>query len=84
MSAVDSPDGLGELVGVVVLDEVTASAGADGGDSSRAGFRSLLRGLTRSDVITHSAHPAGPQPGVSGQKHRSWNSPVVNDDRHMV
>ena len=31
--------------------------------------------LTASDVITHSAHPTGPQPGVSGQKHRSPHSP---------
>src|SRR3954447_24517157 len=27
------------------------------------------------DVITHSAHPAGPQPGVSGRKHRPRHSP---------
>jgi hypothetical protein len=38
-----------------------AAAAACSGDSSRAGFDSLLRGLTRSDVITHSAHPAGPR-----------------------
>jgi hypothetical protein len=36
-----------------------ATAAACSGDSSRAGL-SLLRGLTTSDVITHSAHPAGP------------------------
>src|SRR3954451_23808444 len=27
------------------------------------------------DVITHGAHPAGPQPGVSGRKHRPRHSP---------
>jgi hypothetical protein len=47
-----------------------AAAAACSGDSSRADFPSLLRRLTRSDVITHGAHPARPQPGVSGQKHR--------------
>src|SRR3954453_4816491 len=57
-----------------------AAAAACSGDSSCAGFRSRLRGLTRSDVITHSAHPAGPQPGVSGRKHRSWNSPYRNGE----
>jgi hypothetical protein len=31
--------------------------------------------LTISAVITHSAHPAGPKSGESGQKHRSWHSP---------
>jgi hypothetical protein len=34
-----------------------------------------LCAFTASDVITHSAHPAGPQPGVSGRKHRSLHSP---------
>jgi hypothetical protein len=29
---------------------------------------SRLRGLTASNVITHSAHPAGPQPGVSAHQ----------------
>jgi hypothetical protein len=37
-----------------------------------------LRGLTASNVITHSAHPAGPQPGVSGRKHRSQDSPGLS------
>jgi hypothetical protein len=31
--------------------------------------------LTASDVITHSVHPTGPQPGVSGRKHRWLHSP---------
>jgi hypothetical protein len=37
--------------------------------------------LTGSDVITHSAHPTGPQPGVSGRKHRSLRSPQPNNRR---
>ncbi len=34
------------------------------------------RGLTTASGFTHSAHPAGIRPGVSGQKHRSWNTRV--------
>jgi hypothetical protein len=35
----------------------------------------FVRELTASDVITHSAHPAGPQPRVSGRKHPSLHNP---------
>jgi hypothetical protein len=52
-----------------------AAAAACSGDSCRLDSLSRLRGLTGSDVITHSAHPAGPQPGVSGRKHRLIHSP---------
>jgi hypothetical protein len=42
-----------------------AAAAACSGDSCRpSSLRSLLCRFTASDVITHSAHPAGPQPGV--------------------
>jgi len=37
-----------------------AAAAACSGDSSRAAFDSFFRDPTRSDVITHGAHPAGP------------------------
>ncbi len=53
-----------------------AAAAACSGDSCRpSSLLSLLCAFTASDVITHSAHPAGPQPGVSGRKHRSLHSP---------
>lgn len=39
----------------------------------------FVQELTASDVITHSAHPTGPQPGVSGRKHPSLHSPVLVD-----
>jgi hypothetical protein len=47
------------LKGWKVLATIAAAA-ACSGDSCRPGL-SLLRELTRSDVITHSTHPAGPQ-----------------------
>ncbi len=52
-----------------------AAAAACSAVSSRPGPDSYSPGLTRSDVITHSAHPAGPPPGASGRKHRSWDKP---------
>src|SRR5262249_38218535 len=47
-----------------------AAAAARSGDSRRSSLLPLLCAFTASDVITHSAHPAGPQPGVPGRKHR--------------
>ena len=38
------------------------------GDSCRPSPPVFFRGLTTFDVITHGAHLAGPQPGVSGRK----------------
>lgn len=60
-----------------------AAAAACSGDSCRPSSSSLLSlwcGFTASDVITHSAHPAGSQPGVSGRKHRSLHSPGRDTD----
>lgn len=45
---------------------------------------SPLHGLLASDVITHSAHPAGPHPGASGRKHRSWNSPTASAEVSLI
>jgi hypothetical protein len=45
-----------------------AAAAACSGDGCRPASLSRLRGLTASDVITHSADTAGPQPGMSGRK----------------
>jgi hypothetical protein len=53
------------------------AAAACSGDNCRPTLVSLFCGLIASDVITHSAHPTGPQPGVSGRKHRSLHSPVL-------
>ena len=59
-----------------------AAAAACSGDSCRPSSSVFFRGLTTFDVITHSAHPVGPQPGVSGRKHRSWHSPPNEPSRH--
>jgi hypothetical protein len=40
-------------------------------------------GLTISAVITHSAHPAEPKSGESGQKHLSWHSPDASGNRQV-
>jgi hypothetical protein len=56
-----------------------AAAAACSGDSSRSSLDPLLRGLARSDALTHRAHPAGPRPCVSGRRHRSWNSPDLRE-----
>src|SRR5215203_1439682 len=57
-----------------------AAAAACSGDSCRPVLVSPLCGLTASNVITHSAHPAGSQSGVSGRKHRSRDSPRESRD----
>jgi hypothetical protein len=44
------------------------------GDNYRPSSAFPFRGLTIFDVIPHSARPAGPQPGLSGQKHRPRHS----------
>src|SRR5436305_2263068 len=53
-----------------------AAAATCSGDDCRPTFLIFVHELTASDVITHSAHPTGPQPGVSGRKHRSLHSPL--------
>jgi hypothetical protein len=53
-----------------------AAAATCSGDDCRPTFLIFVHELTASDAITHSAHPTGPQPGVSGRKHRSLHSPV--------
>lgn len=47
-----------------------AAAAACSGDSCRPPVLFFAE-LTRPDDITQSAHPARPQPGVVGPKHRS-------------
>src|SRR5919205_583715 len=53
-----------------------AAAATCSGDDCHPTFLIFVQELTASDVITHSAHPTGPQPGVSGRKHRSLHSPL--------
>src|SRR5919205_799174 len=54
---------------------IIAAAATCSGDDCRPTFLIFAHEFTASDVITHSAHPAGPHPGVSGRKHRSLHSP---------
>jgi hypothetical protein len=54
-----------------------AAAATCSGDNCGPTFLIFVYELTASDVITHSAHPTGPQPGVSGRKHRWLHSPWI-------
>jgi hypothetical protein len=47
-----------------------AAAAACSRDNFRSSTPAFFRGLTIFAVITHSAHPAEPKSGESGQKHR--------------
>ena len=52
-----------------------ATAAACSGDSSRPELLIFVSVLTSPDVITHSAHPAGPRPACRAKKHLSSDSP---------